>query len=576
MYFLDKIKIKIAKEINDVLKKDLVQAADLVYPVNQEHGDLSLSCFIIGKAIKKTPIEAAGLLVSKIKTDGLIAGTQAVGPYVNFTINKNKAFGEIIKEIENKKNDYGENKIGKNKKVMIEYSNANTHKEYHVGHLRNLCYGDSVNRILAANGWQAIPVSYINDFGIHVAKTIWWTFNEKNEAKNSLNEKNINQGYFLGQMYVEATKQLEGNETAKTEVGEVMQKIESRVGETYELWEKTRQWSIKEFDKIYQELGVEFVEIFYESEFINRGKEIVAELYAQHILEKSQGAIIANLEKYNLGVLMIYRTDGTALYAVADLALAMEKFKQYDLDKSIYVVDIRQSLYFKQLAKVMELAGFKKALLHLSYDFVKLPTGMMSSRTGNVITYEDLRAQLIDKAVIETGDRHTDWPDKKITDTAELITKGAMKFEMLKVSANQVISFDINQALRFDGFTAAYLQYTCARIYSIIRKAESGTQNGEAEENHLTVNGDGKEHYLIMSLGKYPETVMKAGAEYDPSVIAKYIFDLARSFNDYYHSVPVLKADVKTRAARLRLIGSVKQVITNGLELLGIEVMEEM
>jgi arginyl-tRNA synthetase len=463
---------------------------------------------------------------------------------------------------------------------MIEYSNANTHKEYHVGHLRNICFGDAVNKILSANGFKSLPVSYINDFGIHVAKTIWWTFNKENENSPMLSDKNLDKGYFLGQMYVRACEEIKARDSANEEVGEVMKKIENRQGQDYKLWQKTRQWSITQFANIYKELGINFLHIFYESEYIDKGKDIVANLYEKRIFEKSQGAVIANLEKYNLGVLMILRTDGTALYPVADLALALEKFKKYKIDKSIYVVDIRQELYFKQLFKVLELLGIKKAMAHLVYDFVKLPSGMMSSRTGNVITYKELKKELFTKAKAETASRHEDWNEAKLNKTADKITIGAIKFEMLKVSASQVITFDIEQALRFDGFTAAYLQYTGARINSIIRKANS-TRHEPHNTQHTTadmpeVDVEKKERLLILAISKFPEAVRKAGAEYDPSAIAKYLIELARDFNDYYHSVPVLQTELKNREARLKLITAVKQAIGNGLNLLGVEVLEEM
>ncbi|MBU4257493.1 arginine--tRNA ligase [Patescibacteria group bacterium] len=583
MYSLDKIKLNIVELINKALGKDIIQAPDLIFPPNSEFGDLSLPCFGIAKQFKKSPAAMAEQLVSKISSKGLNS-LSAAGPYLNFTINKEYLAEAVIGEIAKTKDEYGKNKTGKGKKVMIEYSNANTHKEYHVGHLRNLCYGDSVNRILAANGYRAIPVSYINDFGIHTAKTLW-CYLEFYKGKK-LPE---NKGFFLGQVYARAAKELEKNPLAKELAAFMMKKIESREGEEYKLWQKTRKWSIEQLDKIYKELGIKFERIFYENEFIDKGRDMVVELYEKRVLKKSGGAIIADLEKYNLGVLVFIRSDGTALYPIADLPLALEKFKKYKLDKSIHIVDIRQSLYFKQLFKLLELLGLKKEMIHLGYDVVKLPSGMMSSRSGNVITYEDLKELAMKKATEETKKRHKDWSDKKIKETAKKIVNGAIKFEMIKVGAEQIITFDIDQALRFDGFTAAYLQYTCARIQSILRKSQitnppgrashSGAGKSQINSKSKIQNsklGEPKEQELIMKLAKYPEIVEQAGKNYDPAEIAKYLFELAQIFNDYYHSVPVLKTEEKTRAARLVLIGAVSQTLANGLGLLGIEAMEEM
>ncbi len=424
---------------------------------------------------------------------------------------------------------------------------------------------------MAANGYYNIPVSYVNDFGIHVAKTLW-AYQEYYKSKKLPDNK----GYFLGQVYVQATQEMEKNPLAKELVMFMMKKIESRKGEEFKLWQETREWSIEQYEKIYEDLGVKFTHVFYESEFIERGKEKVGKLYEKELLIKSEGAIIANLEKYNLGVLIFLRSDGTTMYAVADLPLAEEKFKKYKLDTSIYITDIRQRQHFKQLFKVLELSGLKGKLVHLGHEFVKLPSGMMSSRAGNVITYEDLKEEVLKKAKIETKKRHKDWDKKKINEVAKTITNGAIKFEMVKVSANQVITFDINKALQFDGFTAAYLQYTYARINSILKKAEFSVERLRTTPIKYERLNENKENELVMKLAKYPDAVLKAGESYDPSEIAKYLFDLAQLFNDYYHSIPVLKAEEKIRLARLALIIAISQVIVNGLNLLGIEVVEEM
>jgi len=594
---LDKIKQKITAAINQILKKNIVKAADLVYPPNSQFGDLSLPCFTVAKELKKSPVATAEFLMSKIKINNIISTTKAIGPYLNFTFNKANLAREVIGEILKIKDNYGTNKSGRNKKVMVEYSNVNTHKEYHVGHLRNICFGNAVAKILRANGYKVISVSYINDLGIHVAKTLWALekfYKSPHTPFIKGVEKEGSKGYFLGKVYLRACQELAKDELAKGAVSLIMKKIASRQGAEYKLWQKTRTWSMAGFAKIYQELGIKFDRTFYESEYLEPGLDLVAKLYKERFLTKSDGAIIADLDKFNLGVLLFLRSDGTALYPVADLPLARDKFKKYKIDKSIYVVDIRQTLYFKQLFKVLELLGYaltrlgtgKKEMVHLSYEFVKLPSGMMSSRTGQVITYEDLREQIIKKAISETKKRHQDWGDKKIKETANKLAIGAIKFEMIKVNADKIITFDINQALRFDGFTAAYLQYTYARINSIIRKSKVHCRGGTGKSQksippwrekiqNLKLENI-KEQQLIIKLAKYPEVVKMAGEKYDPAELAKYLFDLARDFNDYYHSVPVLKAKMEVREARLLLIKSVSQVIANSLALLGIEVMKEM
>lgn len=564
---LSQIKQKIASNIKEIIDHD-ININDFSYPPNTEMGDLSLPCFSLAKEAGKNPAEIANELVEKLSSNDnldFISSITAQGPYLNFKLKAKKLGGDVIGEITNKKEKFGQNDSGKRTRVMIEYSNANTHKEFHIGHLRNLAFGDSIYRILDANGYKAIPVSYINDFGIHVAKTLWAYLEYFKEA--DLPE---NKGEFLGQVYVRATNEAKDNKTAKGLIEVMMKKIESRQGEEYELWQKTREWTIEQFADIYKELNIKFEHTYYESEFIDQGRESVKGLLEKGILKESEGAVIADLEEYKLGVLVVLRSDGTATYPVADIPLAEAKFQDYDLDTSIYVVDNRQQLYFKQLFKILELMGYKQKKVHLEYDFVKLPDGMMSSRSGNTVTYEELKQDLVKAAKKEIFARHQDWDQSKAESVAWELSQGAMKFEMLKVGADQIITFDKEQALSFSGFTAAYIQYTCARINSIIRKA-----GDTGKESDYDYQAD-KEKELLIKLAKYEEAVLSAGNNYGPSVIAKYLFELAQIFNDYYHSVPILKADKNELKGRVALIVSVNQVIKNGLFLLGINIVEEM
>ncbi len=564
---LSKIKKELASLVNKNFPSAEVAETDFVFPPNPEFGDLSLPCFNLAKQMKKSPAEVAKEIGEKITLRGMVEKVSAAGPYLNFFLAKEKFNSLTLDKILKEKEKYGNGKSGKGKRVMVEFSNANTHKEYHVGHLRNLCYGDAVSRLLGASGWKAIPVSYINDFGIHVAKTLWAY--EKFYKKEKIP---ANKGYFLGQIYARSTGEIEKDPKAKEEVGAIMEKIESRRGPEYRLWEKTRKWSIEQFGKIYKQLDIKFDKIFYESEVIDDGRKMVEELRQSNFLVKSQGALIADLEKYGLGVLLFLRSDGTALYPVADIPLAIKKVKKYKLDKSIYIVDVRQSLYFKQLFKILELLGYKQEMAHLGYEFVKLPSGMMSSRTGNVVTYENLWAEALGRAVRETGKRHADWSKKQIEEVAKKIVVGAMKFEMVKVGKEQTITFDIDRALSFEGFTAAYLQYTHARICSILKKV--GT--GKIDSAHLDKLKEKWEYNLSFALAKFPETLEKSAAAYNPAVLADYLYELAKVFSDFYRDVRVLGADRETVGARLALINAVKIVLAKGLKILGIVAPDKM
>ncbi len=565
MYFLDDLKQKIKVALN-------LEKANFSYPPETTLGDLSLAVFELASQEKKSPAILATELATRLSQDlslkEYFQTVKAVGPYLNFFLQPEYLATALINEVKNAKDSYGQNTNGQNQRVMIEYSNGNTHKEYHVGHLRNISYGDAINRLLTANGYAAIPVSYINDFGIHVAKTLWeWQNNPEFQASSE------NRGYLLGKCYVAATQALEKEPEKKEVVGQIMKEIESRQGASYELWQKTRAWSIKYFAQIYKELGVKFTHIFYENEMIDAGLKLVEELKEKKVLVKSEGAIIADLDQFGLGVLPIIRSDGTALYPVGDLALALTKFQQYGLDESIYVVDVRQSLYFKQLFKILELMGDTRLRLQLAYDFVTLPEGMMSSRTGNVITYEELKEKIQEKLSQETKKRHLDWTKSRIAMVADSLTASTIKFELLKVSAEKIITFNIEEALKFDGYTACYLQYGYARLKSIIRKEAWAWSKPPVD---LKVLKEPKERELLMKVAKYPEIIALAGQKFNPSEVTRYLFELTQLFNDYYHEINILKAEPALRHARLALIKAIAQVLANGFKVLGLKILEEM
>lgn len=565
MYFWQE---PISKIKNKLGNDDLI----FTYPSDLSLGDLSLPCFLLAKTRQQNPAELASSLTSELQADEELSDyfeeIKAAGPYINFFLKKTFLAKSVISEIKLKKDKYGTNGRKRGAKVMVEYSNGNTHKEYHVGHLRNISYGDAVSNILEANGHNLVRVSYINDFGIHTAKTIWnWKNNP--EYANRLEPK----GYLLGKCYAEASQKIIDRPEYKFEVSKIMQEIESRAGNNYELWKETRSWSIEYFADIYKELGVKFEKIFYESDLIGEGLEMVRSLVEKNILQESDGAIIADLQKYDLGVLPIIRSDKTALYPVADLSLAINKFSLYDLVESIYVVDVRQSLYFKQLFKILELLGYKQKLIHLAYDFVALPEGMMSSRSGNVITYRELKEKVKNELAKETRLRREDWTEENIEKTADQLSLAVIKFEMLKVGADKEIVFNINEALKFDGYTACYLQYSHARLKSILRKEGPSYFLGKID---LALLEEDKEKELLIKLAKYPDIVSLAGEKKNPSELAKYLFELAKISNDYYHAVNILKADKKIKKARLSLIKAVAQTLRNGFTLLGLPILEEM
>jgi len=302
------------------------------------------------------------------------------------------------------------------------------------------------------------------------------------------------------------------------------------------------------------------------------GKKIVKQLLKKEVAQISQGATIVDLEKEGLGIYLILKTDGSALYATKDLALAYLKESQYHPTKSIYVVDARQSLVLQQLFATLRRVGFKGELFHLAYDFVTLKEGAMSSRKGNIIRYENFRDTMIEASRAETKKRHPEWKDKKVEETARLISFAAIRFGMLRQDPAKKIVFDMEEAMSFDGYTGPYLLYTYARAQSILRKAGSTKSKIEPKKLSLPI-----EHKIFFKLSEYPEIVLKTSQDFKLDRLTEYLFDLAKTFATFYHEVPVTQTeDKETMAARLALIESVSQVLKNGLWMMGIETIKEM
>jgi arginyl-tRNA synthetase len=380
----------------------------------------------------------------------------------------------VLGDVGEDESGYGKGRRGggaEGRRLLIEYGQPNTHKEVHVGHLRNFFLGLSVVRTLEAAGNPVTPLSYIGDVGAHVAKCLW-AYKKYHGGERP--EKG-SEGKFLGAIYTEASRRIEENEALKDEVAAVQRALEAGEPEWTALWQETRQWSLDEMNAIFAELGCEFDRIYFESEVEAPGKELVKKMLADGLAKMSQGAVIMDFESEGLGVFLLLKSDGSALYSTKELALAKLKFEQYpDASASIHIVDTRQSLYFKQFFRTLELMGFDKRLVHLAYDFVTLKEGAMSSRKGNVVTYAEFRDEMTARAAKETRQRHEDWDEEKVLATARIIAQGAMKFAMLKQDSDKPIVFDPKEALAFEGFTGPYVQYAHARMCSILKKGAEG------------------------------------------------------------------------------------------------------
>lgn len=566
MYAREKAKQEVLTALRKYVEVD-VSPDDIETPPDSKMGDFAYPTFKAAKQMGKNPAELATELAAKIGPSELIDDVKATGPYVNFRLN-GKEFGDwVLEDIEEAGEAYGHGTSGEGKKIIVDYAQPNTHKEFHVGHIRNAVLGQSIINILRANGYEVIGASYIGDIGAHVAKALWGL--EKFHKDEDFGK--ADRARKLGEIYTEATRAVEEHEECKAEIAEVLQKLEAEEEPWYSLWKKTREWSLDAFRQIFDELGVKPDVWYFESEVEKPGKELVQKMLTDGIAKKSEGAIVVDLQDEDLGVFLILKSDGSSLYSTKDLALAIQKDKDYGAHRQMFVVDVRQSLHFQQLFATLKRMGFEKQLIHLSYDMVNLPGETMSSRAGNIVTYEALRDQMMDRLIKETALRHEDWSDKKIAQVAEVVAIASIQFMMLRQDAESIITFDMEEAMSFDGFTAPYLLYTVARIESIKKKAK---KKAKADAKYLA---HAKEQELIRHLSEFPEIVERAGLKFHVSAIATWAFELAQLFNEYYHEVHIVDDEDSDRIrARLALIDAVEVAMQNALILLNIETLKEM
>ena len=531
-------------------------------PPDPNLGDYAFPCFILSKVLKRNPNEIAIELSKKIPLSKEIERIEANGPYINFFINSAILAEETLKKIKKEGEKYGHTKNNK-EKIMIEFSQPNTHKAFHIGHVRNTSLGESLARIMESQGNKIIRANYSGDTGMHIAKWLWYYLNYSKEKPRE-------EESWFAEVYANAIKKLGDNERLQEQVNELNKKLEERTDkDLVALWKKTRDLSIKSWKRIYEELGTRFDVHYYESEFEERGKVIAKKLIGEGIAQISEGATIIDLEKYNLGIWVLLRKDGTVLYSAKDLALAEKKFKDFKIDESIILSANEQDLHFKQLIKTLELMKFKyaKNYKHLSYNIVRLPTGKMSSRTGDNVLYSSFKEELANELKKELKKR-VKLSDKELEHRSSVLALASLKYALIKQDMDKIIVFDKEESLRFEGNTGPYLLYTYARAKSILKKAN----NSKSPLNKISLSE--KEKALIKKLSSFPDILAHAYRNLSPNLIANYAYELSQEFNEFYHAEKVIGSE--NESFLLSLVKAFSQVLKNALNLLGIQTLEEM
>jgi arginyl-tRNA synthetase len=504
---------------------------------------------------------------------------EAVRGYLNVYFSTSEFTLRVIDTILTEKETYGRC-LARHEQVMVEFSQPNTHKAFHVGHLRSAILGDVVSRLLDAAGYDVVRANYPGDIGLHVMKWLW---NYMNYHQGEKPAEQITR--WMGDLYKESVDRLEKEPELEAEVRELYTRWDRRDEEVVALWKETREWSLEGFRQIYGMLDIPFDIYYFPSEVEKAGQVVVEELIHKGIATDERatgGAVVVKLdellgnsgEKYR--VFVILRSDGTALYATEDLALAIKKFSDYpDLKRSLYVVDVRQSLHFTQLFKTLELAGYPWAsqCQHIPYELVNLPGNVvMASREGTVVLLEDLIKEATARARVVVEEKNASLREEQKQEISRAVAIGAIKYTMLSRENTKVVTFNWEAALDFNGQAAPFIQYAHVRACSILRNIEFFPQTVEAGDLELTK----AEVDLINHLSRFPEIIKSAADQFKPLDLTNYAYDLARTFHDFYTQCRVLQAEEPSRSLRIRLVAAARQTMANSLGLMGITAPEAM
>ena len=557
-------------------------------------GDITLVVFPFVKAARKAPAMVAQEVGEKL-VGGLIEKYNAVQGFLNLSISQTYWL-EQLQTIASAEN-YGQFSRGEGEKplMMVEYSSPNTNKPLHLGHVRNNLLGYSIAKIQEANGWNVVKTNIVNDRGIHICKSMLaWQLFGNGETPETSGKKG---DHLIGDYYVRFDKEYKAQikelvangmdeGTAKKEAPlmkeaqAMLVKWEQGDAEVRALWQKMNEWVYAGFDETYAQMGVGFDKIYYESDTYLVGKgEVERGLAKGDFYRREDGSVWADLAQNGLDEKLLLRADGTSVYMTQDIGTAKLRFEDYPIDKMVYVVGNEQEYHFKVLSILLDRLGFPfgKELVHFSYGMVELPNGKMKSREGTVVDADDLMAQMIADAKEISKDKVNTLPDiteDEANEIARVVGLGALKYFILKVDPRKNMLFNPEESIDFNGNTGPFIQYTYARIQSVLRKA--GKMSDASDLSDMSELSE-KELALIQRLVDYPVAVRQAGDEFSPAVIASYAYALACDFNSFYHDHSILnEADEQKRALRLMLAQTVAKVIKSAMALLGIEVPNRM
>lgn len=563
--FKSEIADLLAAKIDDLTAEELYQMIE--YPKHTSMGDFAFPCFRLAKVFRKAPNMIADDLVEKLGNADNFEKIEAVSGYVNFMVDKGVYAKTVIEDVLEEKENYGASTLGEGKNIIVEYSSTNIAKPFHMGHIRSTMIGESLNRIYKYLGYNTTSINHLGDYGTQFGKLIvafkLWGDRGAIEA-DPIPE--------LLKIYVKFHEEAEAKPELEDEARAWFTKLENNDEEAYELWSWFREVSLKEFNRVYDMLGVHFDSYAGESFYSDKMPAVLAEMREKNIMKKSEGAEIVDLEDYNMPPALVTKKDGSTLYITRDLAAAFYRKNHYKFDKNIYVVGNQQKLHFNQWFKIIELMGYEwaKDCIHVDFGLVGLEEGSLSTRSGRVVFLEDVlnKAVAQTKSIIE--EKNPNLENKE--DVAKQVGVGAVVFQELSSNRVKDYTFSLEKTLSFEGETGPYVQYTHARACSILRKADV---DYTIDVNYSLLNDDITKD-VVRLVSKFNEMVVLSHEKYEPSVVARYAVDVAQSFNRFYHDHPIITEDVELTKARVALVKAVAQTIKNALKLVCLEAPEKM
>ncbi len=536
-------------------------------PPSYEMGDYAFPVFSLAKIFRKAPPKIAEELCERFGESDYFEKIESKGAYLNFFVNKNKLTQVTIDEIRDKKTLYGSSDMGKDKKVIVEFSSPNIAKPFHIGHIRTTVIGNSLYKIFSFLGFDTIAINHLGDYGTQFGMLISaykkWGDREAIEA-DPINE--------LLKLYVRFNSEAEEKEELKDEARYWFKELENGNEEAVELWTWIREISLKEFNKVYDLLNIKFDSYAGESFYSDKMPEVIEELKEKNLLEESEGAFLVELEEHGMPPALIMKKDGSTLYTTRDIAAAFYRKKTYDFYKNIYVVASQQNLHFKAWMKVIELMGHEwaKDCIHIPFGMVSLEDGTLSTRKGRVVFLEDVLNKAIQntKAIIEERNPNLENKDE----VAKQVGIGAIIFQELFNQRIKDYVFSWDRTLSFEGETGPYVQYTHARINSLL---ERGEFNIEDSVDYTLLNQE-EEINITRLLYEFPQVVVDSMEKYEPYFITRHIVEIAKAYNKFYNSLTINTEDKELKRARLMLSFAAKTVLKTGLDLLGMEAPERM